>query len=295
MKRIPIQIRVPIISDKQNCCPYEKPFGYIYKITNKINGHYYIGKHEFHHPWLDKSYKGSGKRLQKAYEKYGIKNFDFIILEWVNNEELLNTLEINWIKLFKSYKLPFHYNLTEGGDGVGSGENNHRYGYKMTREESEYLHSFSKNYKFTDEHRSSLKKRMTGKNNPMFGKYGIENNFYGHTHTKEQKLKWSEQRKGKFTGKNNPNYGNHKLAGGNNPAARKIVRFIDNKLPKVYLCIKDAVNDGFSTPKLIRKCCDGTLEQYKGYKWMYKEDYDKLYKIQEGTRINNEISKNYPL
>lgn len=42
MKREPIQLRVPIISDKQNCCPYEEPFGYIYKITNKVNGNYYI-------------------------------------------------------------------------------------------------------------------------------------------------------------------------------------------------------------------------------------------------------------
>lgn len=33
VKRIPIQVRVPIISDKQNCCSFEEPFGYIGEVT----------------------------------------------------------------------------------------------------------------------------------------------------------------------------------------------------------------------------------------------------------------------
>ena len=53
----------------------------IYKITNKINGHYYIGQHKY----KDESnpmgkYKGSGKILWLAYNKYGFENFETEIL-----------------------------------------------------------------------------------------------------------------------------------------------------------------------------------------------------------------------
>lgn len=117
-KRTPIQSRVPIILDKQNNCPYKEPFGYIYKIINRVNGHYYIGKHEFHYPWLDKSYRGSGRKLRSAYRKHGIENFETSIIEWTNKDNSeLNNLEIYWIDIFGAYIFPQHYNLTEGGDG----------------------------------------------------------------------------------------------------------------------------------------------------------------------------------
>jgi len=65
---------------------------YIYQILNKVNGKYYIGstndfnKRKSSH--LSKLYKGKHNNiyLQRAWDKYGLENFEFIILKIVTRK-----------------------------------------------------------------------------------------------------------------------------------------------------------------------------------------------------------------
>lgn len=84
---------------------------YIYKIINKVNGKWYIGKHN----GSDPNYFGSGKLLKQAVEKYGKENFERVILEEVNCD--INSREQYWIAKTDAVNNPMSYNLAKGGEG----------------------------------------------------------------------------------------------------------------------------------------------------------------------------------
>jgi hypothetical protein len=82
----------------------------IYKITNKINGKYYIGKHQTTN--LDDGYMGSGKHLKRAIAKYGTDNFTKELLHIYDNEADMNATEKKLVVISEET-----YNLCEGGKG----------------------------------------------------------------------------------------------------------------------------------------------------------------------------------
>ena len=91
----------------------EIPIGYVYSITNNINGKKYVGLHKSTE--FDPDYWGSGKLIHQAYNKYGKENFTREILEWALTYEELQEKEKYWIKSLDTYENG--YNLTLGGDG----------------------------------------------------------------------------------------------------------------------------------------------------------------------------------
>jgi hypothetical protein len=82
----------------------------IYKITNKINSKYYIGKHQTKD--LNDGYMGSGKILKRAIEKHGLDNFTKEILFIFDNEEHMNAKEKELVVVSEET-----YNFCEGGKG----------------------------------------------------------------------------------------------------------------------------------------------------------------------------------
>ena len=91
-------------------------YGYIYKRQNKINNKIYIGKHKYHLPQLDESYRGSGKLLLRSIAKYGEENFTYELVSIADSIEELNALEKYYIEAFDCIH-PNGYNISAGGDG----------------------------------------------------------------------------------------------------------------------------------------------------------------------------------
>ena len=87
-------------------------YHYLYKITNIINNHFYYGIHSTDN--LNDNYMGSGKRLQYAYNKYGINNFrkDIIKFFLTRKEAFEYESKIVNYSLVKNNNC---YNLVNGG------------------------------------------------------------------------------------------------------------------------------------------------------------------------------------
>lgn len=93
--------------------------GFIYKITNTINGKSYIGqtiqnvKERFYQHCATKYSKAvSNMAIHRAIKKYGKSNFTVEVIEEIDSANL-NDRERYWIKYYNSYNNG--YNSTKGG------------------------------------------------------------------------------------------------------------------------------------------------------------------------------------
>jgi group I intron endonuclease len=98
-------------------------FGYVYLITNLVNGKKYVGctKVSIKQRWeqhRSKAKKNSHFALHAAIRKYGVRNFRIEVIQEVEgtHDDLMVT-EIHHIAAHDSF-FPAGYNLTAGGDGV---------------------------------------------------------------------------------------------------------------------------------------------------------------------------------
>lgn len=184
----------------------------IYKVTNKINGKSYIGKHQTND--VNDDYMGSGKHLKYAQNKYGIDNFNKEILYIFNSEEEMNNMEREIVD--EDFILREDtYNLVLGGDGgfnyinsnnLNNSNNNHN---KARREHLELIETDSV---YKDEWTKKIKEgiqKVIDSGDYIPGSYclGKPNAFRGKNHTEDSKTKISESKKGTGTGKSNSQFG----------------------------------------------------------------------------------------
>ena len=164
----------------------------IYKISNKLNGKFYIGCHKTKNK--DDGYMGSGVALKKAYEKYGIENFTKeIIFECESVEEMFE-MESQLVEVG-----PHTYNLMEGGHGgfshiVEQGKNIN-YGWSEYRQTEEYKDSQKKGFENGIGRQGFVKPKFKG------------NEFKGKHHTQESKSKIGEKNSIHQSGSGNSQFG----------------------------------------------------------------------------------------
>lgn len=87
-------------------------YGYIYKITNLINGKIYIGKRKGSS--FDDAYWGSGIKFTKALQEFGKSNFKRELVEWCSTEDILREREHYWIDTLNSRDPNIGYNMKKG-------------------------------------------------------------------------------------------------------------------------------------------------------------------------------------
>ncbi len=165
----------------------------IYKWINKVNGKYYVGSgknlingHQCrklkHFNALNKN-KHFNEHLQRAWNKYGKENFEFIIIENIpdaTGQKLLST-EQKYLDIAKTEKEKC-YNMSFIAGKI-----------EMTDEIKAKISKFNKG-------------KHIGNKNHMFGICGNKHPMWGRKHTEESNRKNSESNKIAQKGDKNANY-----------------------------------------------------------------------------------------
>lgn len=172
--------------------PIVHPYGYIYRTTNLVSGKKYIGKHHREEPTVDYNYLGSGLLIEKAINKHGKENFVLEVLDWAESKNELNELERYWIAYFNAVNSKDFYNLTHGGEGFGSGNENPNWNKEVSQETRTKISK-------------SLKGRFSGDKNPMYGVRLPKEllGMYGRRHTRDSIEKMKKSHLGKKISKKN--------------------------------------------------------------------------------------------
>lgn len=189
----------------------------IYKITNKINGKIYVGKHQTKD--LNDSYMGSGINIRRAINKYGIENFEKEILFIFETEVEMNAKEAEIVNEDFVNREDV-YNICYGGHG-GFGYINNSNILKMHgKKQSDHQKNVAK------ETMLELNERLKNdvKMRSMWLKSVSErknDHFKGKTHTEETKKK---MQKSKNNGEKNSQFGTMWITDGyNNKKIKKDV------------------------------------------------------------------------
>jgi group I intron endonuclease len=167
----------------------------IYKITNLLNGKFYIGKHQTSNP-LD-GYFGSGRALKSAIKLHGKENFTKEILFEFDSEEEMNAKERDLITL-ELVNDPASYNMAVGGEGgphfkgrQHSSETKERISQSLTGKQAA---SVSEETRAKLSEKSKGNKSKTGQQTSEEVKAKIAKSMTGKKHSEETKQKLREAR-----------------------------------------------------------------------------------------------------
>lgn len=223
----------------------------IYKITNSINGHSYIGKSNnirkrlLGHVYEAKNPNRRKNAVENAILKYGAQFFQIEIVEEIPKSDYDNIgseRERYWINYFKTFIDKDQYNLTSGGEGTC--------GYNCTEKERERRKEWAKNFMKTEEGKQHHTKMMHG-----LERMRLDPDYSRPPHTEE----WKKQHSLDMTGNKNPMYGTHSNG--------IPVKCLETNI--IYPSARQAEKETGIPHGSISMCCKGIYSQTHNTHWEY--------------------------
>lgn len=295
-------------------------YGIIYKVTNSINGKIYVGQTTKELKERIKGHYDAHKNpkniFHKALKKYGFENFNWCVIDFAESQGELDIKEEFWIKFYKSY-VGFEdsngYNSTSGGrDGFyfydevikkmsesqkeWIEENGHPKGMLGKTHSKETITKFKKHRKRS---RNSNSKKVVklSKEGEFIKSYecmrdvsdDIQKEFNNNDIDAVPHI--SQCCKGKIKSaygyiwmyKNEYNkFGIRSIS--KNKNKRSVIQLdINGNYIREFESIKEASEYIKVLPRSLSRCLSGKRKTCGGYRWIYKDFYDK-----EKVNLNNE-------
>lgn len=240
----------------------------IYGIKNKLDHKIYVGKSKNikrrwsgHRSNLKRKVKrkDTNRYLWNAVQKYGLENFEFIILEELPiDEDIFKIRELHWMDYYNSYNTDFGYNLRRDSktsmivhddtkaliSQAVKGENNPNYGNKWTDEQKKYM--------------SELKKEGYKNGTLTTDKEALKRG----TETRNKRWEENPQLKADMQKKVSENHNLYEY----------LKLSMDGEILEVYqnrLEVREAYPDAGKT--VILSVCNGYKKSYKGFLWRYRD------------------------
>lgn len=144
-------------------------YGYIYMTTNLVNDRKYIGMHQS--DVFTENYKGSGKLIKQAFDKYGFDNFDVKLIDTANSLAELSEKEAYWIDFYNATESAEFYNIKQGGfGGFKINGVSIKKGRKISEQARINTSNAHKGLKWSQETKDKRSANMIGDKNPFYGK-----------------------------------------------------------------------------------------------------------------------------
>lgn len=255
----------------------------IYIIKNKITNKVYIGQSKK----LDKRYDSHLYRLkrkehhneilQRAFDKYSIVNFEFSILEEIIDEQLLNEREKYWIDFYGGINCESVYNLKDPLLNEHSDYVKKKQKIKMTGENNpNYGKKWTQEMKdkMSNKKKNKTWEELYGKEKADLAKQKMSKTNTGRKHSEETKQKLRELNsgeKGTAYGKGYRQVGEKNSMFGKPHVGRKpILQFdMQGNFIKEFEFIGQVKNEGFNIGN-VGAAVKGKLKSSGGFIWKYK-------------------------
>ena len=299
------------ICEDMNATTKEEQVYCVYMHVNKVNDKKYIG---ITGRAPEQRWKENGEGYKRnpvfygAIQKYGWDGFDHIIVEDHLTFEEATKKEVELIDKHKTNCFKYHnpsygYNMTDGGEG-NSGRplseatkqklRDAHIGKTLSDEARRKISEANKGRIVSEETRQKISQMKSGENNYWYGKHvpeetkkklrealsGEKNPMYGQKRPQDiidkmvqgAKKKWEDP---EFRSEMSKKY-SEMYSGKNNPKARSIVQLTtDGEFIRLWDYIGEAATYIGVSESCIRACCKGEQQTSGGYKWMYKEVYER--------------------